>query len=105
MSSNLPVGPERSGTQVASAGEFPAPYSLHDVQGAMAPPEQGGLDLRRYLAALLRYKWWIVATVVLGTAAGVGVSTRIKPEYEAQATMWVEVTPQREAAMGPIRAG
>lgn len=104
MSNNLPSGPERPSPLVESTGDYPTPYSAPALQDAMAA-EGGGVDLRRYLAALLRYKWWIVLVLVFGTAAGVGVSNLIKPKYEAQVTMWVEIPAQGEGALGPIRSG
>ena len=65
--------------------------------------EDGGLNLRRYLAAVLRYKWVILLVTILGTAAGLGASRYIAPQYEAQATIWVE-TPNRTDERGPIRS-
>lgn len=104
MSSNLPTGPERSGPLMESVDEFLPPYNTHDLQG-IEESEGGGVNLRRYLAALLRYKWLILVIAVLGTAAGGWLTTRIEPTYEARATIWVEMPTQGEAALGPIRAG
>jgi capsular exopolysaccharide synthesis family protein len=63
------------------------------------------MDLYRYLAALRRYRWWIIATLVLGTGIGAAVGAYIPPVYETEATIWVEVPTQGETGLGPIRAG
>jgi tyrosine-protein kinase Etk/Wzc len=62
-----------------------------------------GLDLRRYLAVLWRFKWLILLVVVLGTGAGVFLTRRIAPEYWAQTTIWIESADGRRSA-GPIEA-
>lgn len=64
------------------------------------PDDEGQANYRRYIAAVLRNKWWILLVTVLGTAAGVGATQFISPEYEARATLWIE-TGQSEG--GPIR--
>ena len=68
------------------------------------PPEQdGGLDLRRYLAAVLRHKWMILGLGVLGFGAGVGVSRVVKPMYETQATVQIEVAARNGTQSSPVR--
>jgi capsular exopolysaccharide synthesis family protein len=47
----------------------------------------GGLDWKRYLAAVLRYKWVIAVVLVLGGLGGFMVSRFRPPTYEAQATV------------------
>ncbi len=49
--------------------------------------EGGGIDLRRYLSALIRYKWLIVGLILAGLAAGVVGSMFVKPQYEARAAV------------------
>jgi capsular exopolysaccharide synthesis family protein len=84
--------------------EGPAPYASPELHGALEL-EEGGIDLRRYLAALLRYRWWLVLAIIVGLAAGVGASTLVKPQYMAQATIWVELPPRGETSPGPIQPG
>jgi capsular exopolysaccharide synthesis family protein len=67
--------------------------------------EEGGLDIRRYVAALLRYKWLTLGLGVLGLAAGVGLSKLVKPAYEAQATIQIEPSGRNAQQQGPIRSG
>jgi len=53
----------------------------------------GGIDFRRYLYALLRYKWWIIVGVVVG-AAGAAAAWRYVPvSYTAEGSLWLEVAP------------
>jgi len=54
--------------------------------------------MRRILAAVLRFKWLVLSVVVLGTAAGYGLSRFIKPEYVARATIWVDIIDPRSRA-------
>ncbi len=106
MPRNLPSGPEPQHPIVESAGEYPAVPPTHVASDQMAPLDSGDpIDIRRSLAALRRYRWWILATLLLGTGAGVGIGAYIPAEYEAQATIWVEIPPQGEPVLGPIRAG
>lgn len=77
---------------------------LEPIDTTLPPPGAGdGLDLRRYLEALRRYRWWIIAAVVLGTGAGAWVGSRIPAVYEAQATIWIEETSSGDLRAGPIR--
>jgi polysaccharide biosynthesis transport protein len=94
-------GPERRGALARRApevhpevpsqpGAAPAPYygELED--------EGGGLDLRRYVFAVLRFKWWIVAAGVVGLAGAAGVYRYVPVGYTAQSSLWLE---------GPVRSG
>ena len=65
----------------------------------------GGLDWRRIRSALLRFKWLILGVTLLGTAAGVGATRFLAPQYAAQATVWIDQTDRRAynptAPIGP----
>jgi succinoglycan biosynthesis transport protein ExoP len=76
--------------------------SPFDVEG----PE-GGLDWRRILSALLRFKWLIATFTLVGTVAGVGATRFIKPVYSAQAKIWIDVEGRRgpDRSLAPIRPG
>jgi len=58
---------------------------------APSSPTDGeqGLDLRRYVAAALRYKWLVLALVVVGTGAGIFATRLVKPTYVTEATILV----------------
>lgn len=67
--------------------------------GAPLPPE-AGIPWSRYIAALKRYKWLMIAVVVLGTAGSIAATRFLKPEYKAIATIYIEQPPDDA---GPIR--
>jgi tyrosine-protein kinase Etk/Wzc len=102
MSERLPVVPHQSGPLPESGDGSRSVASWQDLR-ARRTPEEPGTDWRRHIAAALRYKWLILLTTLLGTAGGYGAARMVKPEYEAEATLWIE-TPDRESA-GPIRSG
>ena len=60
-------------------------------------------NLRRYLDAVLRHKWWILVLTLAGTAAGVFAAGRVTPQYRAAATLWIETTSPQAERTGPIR--
>lgn len=104
--SRPPEQPGRPGFELAPRAGVPAP--------ARRPPpadygleEEGGLDYRRLLAAVYRYKWLILVLTVVGTVAGVIYSRSMESEYVAQATIWIETSEgrQQRADVGPIRSG
>src|SRR3989454_599511 len=68
-----------------------------------------GIDWRRVWGAVRRFKWLILSVTVLGTAAGVVAARFAKPEYLAQATIWIDQADReenrRDADRGPIRSG
>ncbi|HMA43081.1 MAG TPA: polysaccharide biosynthesis tyrosine autokinase [Gemmatimonadales bacterium] len=73
--------------------------ALQAIQGYPAPALYGGAQLpgsgpdwRRILAAVMRFKWLVLGVVVLGTAAGFGLSRFLfKPGYDARARIWVDI--------------
>ncbi|MBL0937509.1 MAG: polysaccharide biosynthesis tyrosine autokinase [Gemmatimonadaceae bacterium] len=54
------------------------------------PEEEGGPNLSRYVAAIRRFKWLILACAVVGLGGGVAASRFIEPEYEVNATILLE---------------
>ncbi len=105
MSSNLPA--ERSSgdnlAPVPQNGTVPAVAPALAMEPAGQPmDDSGGVNPRRLAAALLRYKWFVIAMTLAGTTAGV-LATKIQgPVYEAQATIWMEQGPTN---YGPITNG
>jgi len=65
-----------------------------------------GVDWRRVLSAVLRFKWLIAVVTILGTIGGLAATRFIKPQYMVQATLWID-QPDRQGGQerGPIRAG
>lgn len=70
------------------------------------PPAGRNNPLRRLGAILYRFRWVVPLPILAAAALGVAASRRVKPEYVARATVWVEAD---EGAMGnegtgPIRS-
>ena len=88
---------------------------------AVASPHQWGppLDARhggadgekktpwhRYLAAMVRFKWLIAGSFVLGATGGVAATRILSPQYEAHATVLLAVSDRGGGgANGPISSG
>lgn len=86
-------------------GPASAPQPGHPGWSPPAAPADGqGLPWVRYLAAVRRFKWLILAIVVVGTGAGVAATRLLTPEYEVQATIWISLPTPNSRASGPIRA-
>ncbi len=85
--------------EVAFARDYPP------IQERGFEEEEGGIDLRRYMAALSRYKWMILGMGMVGLAGGFATSRLLKPTYEAQATIQIDLI-NRDVAQqtGPLRA-
>lgn len=66
--------------------------------------EPQGNALRRYLAALKRYRWIVLGVVALGTAAGAYATRFVKPEYKVSSTIWIQSEGSGSAGTGPIRS-
>src|SRR5437660_3490832 len=98
--SNLPapLGP----APMAAPGMPQRGISVFDLDG-----RESGVDWRRILSALLRFKWLIATTTLVGTIAGVGATRFLKPQYSAQAKIWIDVEGRRGPERGPtpIRSG
>jgi succinoglycan biosynthesis transport protein ExoP len=103
MSSNLPVAPDedRRGSVPAlpltpERLAYPAPQAFEEEQPA---------NYRRYIAAVLRYRWLLVLGGILGLGLGYGLKRLRKPQYQAQATIWLQSSTQQPGAQsqGPIQ--
>ncbi len=55
------------------------------------------------MAAVWRFKWWILAVTVLGTLGGVGGAHLLPPKYQAQATIWIQSSEPRNGGNGGSR--
>ncbi|HEX7051965.1 MAG TPA: polysaccharide biosynthesis tyrosine autokinase [Longimicrobiales bacterium] len=103
MATNLPSESERPQPVAETrelAGPAPVPYATMDPG-----LDGGGVNLRRLLPVLLRYKWMIIAITVLGGAAGVVASRTMRPEYQAQARIWIQAPQDKQPIQGPIQPG
>ncbi len=81
----------------------PSPAPLSTEWGSAEA--NGGVDWRRVVSAVLRFKWLIGGVTLLGTMAGLGAARFIKPQFGAQATIWIDASERRGEDRGPIRQG
>lgn len=65
--------------------------------------EESGFDLDRVVAAVLRFKWLVVLTTILGAVGGAVAWTRTDLEYVAGASLWIQDSNQ--GRQGPISGG
>src|SRR5690348_5944294 len=90
-----------TGIELAHEGNSAAVQSWGPPAAPPAPP-QGAVNLGRYFAALKRYKWLIVVTLLLGTIGAVAATRIIKPSYSVDTTIVVSESPDPK---GPVQAG
>jgi uncharacterized protein involved in exopolysaccharide biosynthesis len=66
--------------------------------------KRSGPGLKRYVNAVLRYKWLVLPLVVLGTAGAVYASQHVRMKYVAQARLWIERGQAMMGGPGPIQS-
>lgn len=68
--------------------------------------ESESIPWRRYLAALLRYKWLIALALLAGMGGSYFAWNSVQPSYIAQGSLWIRAEEgQREQSQGPIASG
>jgi succinoglycan biosynthesis transport protein ExoP len=100
MSNDLPTVPDparQSQTVQLTPHQPSSPQRLE----TMPPAGEGTVNWRRYVAAIQRFKWLALLVIIGGTAAGIGLSRLMTPQYTAHATVWVE--DEKKGQAGPIR--
>lgn len=89
MSSNLPAERKSTPAELIRPDDYERlDHSFGRAQAAA--DDETPLDLRRYMSALLRYKWLILLGGVVGVGGGFGASRMSDPEYQSTATIWIE---------------
>jgi polysaccharide biosynthesis transport protein len=83
----------------ASREEGYAPYAVDPYD-----TDDAGLDLRRLPAILLRYKWLVAGSLVLGVLAALLAATMSAPRYTATALIQVANPQVRETGVTAIQA-
>jgi capsular exopolysaccharide synthesis family protein len=68
----------------------PAPTYGQEPYYPDLEPEMEGLDWRRYLHSLVRYKWLILMALLIGAAASYWVWQTTPVEYQAEGALWIE---------------
>ena len=97
--SNLPV-PTPPPYSAAIFGTAPA----QAFQAGPDDAEGGGMDWRRVVSALWRYKWFIMIVPLISGAGGKFATRYIRPQYVTQATIWINQESKRGDKSGPFQA-
>ena len=107
---NEPIGsgqarlPSRSGPTTGPPAAAPSPHPQMGSAPWFPDQEEKGLDWRRYLAALVRYKWLVVAGMALGVGAGFLAYRSMEPTFEVASTVWIQSGGGTQAGdVNPIR--
>lgn len=105
----MPQDPSSRYADLPAPESGPAPLAPAGPPPAAPPPvsfddDEGSGNIRRYIHALLRYKWVIVLTTVLGLGGGVVAVKLTKPVFQTQATVWIS-SPQTAGGPAPIVTG
>ena len=66
-----------------------------------AEPE--GIPWSRYIDAIWRHSLLILIVALLGSVLGLYAARRVTPVYDADATIWINTTPNGAQQTGPIR--
>lgn len=70
-------------TDIAPLDLTPQPIAEEEESGG------GGAKLRRYWAAIKRFRWLIIILAAIGTIAGVVATRFIEPVFEARGALWI----------------
>jgi tyrosine-protein kinase Etk/Wzc len=92
----------------SARGAGVTPNNAYDLAPGFLPPAPphatGHPPWERYVSALRRYAWVIVAITCVGGALGVLAARRVRPRYETYATIWINAETPQARNTGPIRA-
>jgi capsular exopolysaccharide synthesis family protein len=96
---------EDSDLELYGNGASPPAIPMEGAYYPISEEPSGGIDVRRYLFALLRYKWLLALSLVLGTGGAFLVWNSIEVSYSAEGNLWIEVENRGGAGdVTPIRA-
>ena len=85
----VPAAPFRDAAPVPAGMTDIAPLDLTPQPMPEEDEGGGGAKLRRYWAAIKRFRWLIIILAALGTAAGVVATRFIDPVFEARGALWI----------------
>jgi capsular exopolysaccharide synthesis family protein len=101
MSASLPPALPGPGSALEPYGPqavTPAAYRGNDAE---AEPSISG-EIARILSAFNRYKWMVLAFVILGTGGGVLATRLLNPEYTVQSTVLLTADKTGSGVRGPV---
>jgi len=76
------------------------PVVYNDTANLEPAGLEESVDWHRRLAAVLRYRWWVVLLTVVGAAGGIISARRLPSSYQAQATIWIQSSDPRTTGGG-----
>ena len=95
--SDFAIAPQHAGSMGAAEWNGGPPR----MNGSDEPE---GVPWSRYIDAIKRHTLLILALTMGGSVLGIFAARRVKPVYDAQATVWINTTPNGAAQQaGPIR--
>ena len=71
------------------------------AMNGLSEPE--GIQWSRYFDAIRRHSPLILAIALVGSVVGLYAARRVRPLYDANATIWINTTPNGAQLTGPIR--
>jgi capsular exopolysaccharide synthesis family protein len=90
----------------ATADQHSAPLGPQGDYFPVSGGEEQGIDFRRYLLALLRYKWLLVLALVLGGASAAVAWRVVEIRYTARGNLWIETGgPAGQGDVAPVQQG
>lgn len=84
MSNHLSLPPSRGVPAPVDGAHYPTRFE--GDPGGGASPEAG---IRRYLAAILRYRWMVLLILLVGTGAGLYAASKQTLLYQTTARVWI----------------
>ncbi|HSJ13147.1 MAG TPA: polysaccharide biosynthesis tyrosine autokinase [Longimicrobiales bacterium] len=83
-----------------------APLNGYSPRTSYAEAEDAGgsVNLKRYLAAVLRYRWLVLGFVIIAVAGAAFATRYATLRYVAEATFWFDNTGREDQARGPIQS-
>jgi capsular exopolysaccharide synthesis family protein len=91
-----------AGEQLAELPDSQPGFPTQATSGL--PAEGGGIQWSRYISAVRRYRWLVLAIALVGSAGGVVATRFIEPSFTARATIWIQNDAGRSGG-GPLRPG
>lgn len=100
MSDNLPAPYDPSRAHEPGAVQPYAPHARHDLSAA-PPADVPGIAWRRYLTAIIRYKWLVLAVTAVAALAGAALGRTPRFHPLAPRRPALHAAPGRSGALHP----
>jgi succinoglycan biosynthesis transport protein ExoP len=103
MSASLPPALPGPGSALEPYAPSPVQPAIYRGGDAGEGEQSGGSEIGRLLSALNRFKWLVLAALLLGSGGGVLASRMITPEYTVQSTVLLTGASGANQSRGPLR--